>query len=314
MTIRYITGVARQVALCACLCLVASTVTAGIRETLDAIEASEFRFARAHSEVPFMPLGWAQTVYYPNSRFEDEQGILPGATVAEYTLNLGGAMPAYVASRDMLLVGGDCSWDQFTVKSGPYRDQSVLRLTPVTGWLHQFGRKDMAGAFVAPIFSQELRNNGSWGVSGYTGVVGIHWFNDDLQLLYGGIYQNSFGTHAGYPYLGLQWAPTPKTSLALVFPWPTFTYAPTDRWIVSVGIGPGGSSWVSRGNGEEATESLGSWNLTAGAGYRFYEKLWLFAGVGVAGLRGVDIESSDSRTRYESKPGAVFTIAVQFRP
>ena len=314
MTIPCVIRAARRAGLCGCLFLAATTASAGISEMLEAVRASQFRFARAESEVPFMPLGWARSLYYPNASFEDEQGVLPSASASEYTLSLGGLMPAHVASRDMFLLGGDVTWDEINVKSGPYRDQSVLRLTPVTGWLHQFGQEDMAGAFVAPIFSQEMRNNGDWGVSGYAGVVGMHWFSDKVQLLYGGIYQHSYGKDTGYPYLGLQWSPSPKTSLTLVFPWPTFTYAPSDRWIVSVGISPGGSSWVRRSNGEEVGESLGSWNLTAGAGYRFYGKLWLFAGAGVAGVRGVEIERADNRTRYQSEPGAVFTLAVQFRP
>ena len=50
------------------------------------------------------------------------------------------------------------------------------------------------------------------------------------------------------------------------------------------------------------------------AGYRLHGKLWLFAGAGVAGLRGLKIESGDDRLRFESKPGPVFTLALQLRP
>ena len=39
----------------------------------------------------------------------------------------------------------------------------------------------------------------------------------------------------------------------------------------------------------QTTESLSSWNCTAGAGYRFHEELWLFAGAGVAGFGGMTI-------------------------
>ena len=89
------------------------------------------------------------------------------------------------------------------------------------------------------MFSQELRGNGSWGYSGYGGVIAMHTFSDEFQLLYGGVYENSFGQHSGYPYLGLQWLPTPRCALALVFPWPTFTYVPGDRWLLQLMVGPG---------------------------------------------------------------------------
>ena len=108
--------------------------------------------------------------------------------------------------------------------------------------------------------------------------------------------------------------PSPKWSLALVFPWPTLTYAPRDRWLLQLGIAPGGSSWVTHSSNLETTETLGSWNLNTGAGYCLCGKIWVFGGVGVAGLRGLKIESGDDRTRFESKPGAVFTLALQIRP
>ncbi len=260
-----------------------------MQEILEAVKTSEFRFSRSSTEVPFMPLGWAQDRFYPNSQFTGAG--LPGAGVVENTASLGAVVPPYVGQRDMLLVGGDMAWDHISIKSGPYKDQSVLRLTPVTGWLHQFGEEDMAGAFVAPIFSKELLNDGSWGANGYGGVVGIHWFSDHFQLLYGGIYQYSFGQSAGYPYFGVMWQPTPRCSLNFVFPWPTFTYVPADRWLLQVGMAPGGSSWVKRGNDYETTESISSWNITAGVGYRLHEKFWLMAGAGVAGLREIEIQN-----------------------
>ena len=290
------------------------TAFAGMNDILEAIQQSEFRFARSVSEVPFFPVGWAQDRFYPRAQFKDERGALPNGEVVENTFDLGCVLPAYVAKRDMLLLGTDVAWDNLDVQSGPYADQSVLRLAPVAAWLHQFGENETVGAFVAPIFSKELREGQPWGANGYGGVIGMHWFSDEFQLLYGGVYQYSFGQHAGYPYLGMMWMPTPRCSLALVFPWPTFTYTPADRWILQLGISPGGSSWVRRGAGFETTESVASWDLAAGAGYRLHGKLWLFAGAGLAGLRGVKIEGGGDQTRFESKPGAVFTLALQIRP
>ena len=285
-----------------------------MQEMLEAIHASEFRFARAKSEVPFFPLGWVQDRYYPNSTFKSADGNLAEADVAENTLGMGAVLPAYIAQRDMLLLGGDLSFDNIAVKSGPYADQNVMTLTPVAGWLHQFGEDDLVGAFIAPMFSYELRAAEDWGVSAYGGVVGMHYITDKFQLLYGGIYQNSFGDSMGYPYLGVNWMPTPRWSIALVVPWPTISYAASDRWLFQLAVSPGGSSWAQRDGNYESTQSLSSWNMTLGAGYRCYEKLWLFAAVGVAGFRGITIESEEMEDRLESKPSMIFSLALQFRP
>jgi len=294
--------------------LATSTALAGMQETLEAIQASQFRFARMQSQVPFFPLGWVQDRFYPNSTFEAERGDLAEAGAAENTLGLGGVLPAYVAERDMLLVGGDVSLDEILVKSGPYADQSVLTLTPVAAWLHQFGNNHLAGAFVAPMVSYEFQVARDWGISGYGGVVGMYYFSDTLQVLYGGIYQNSFGESMGYPYLGVNWLPSPRWSVALVIPWPTVSYAASDRWLFQLAVAPGGSSWVRHDNHFEATQSLSSWNVTLGAGYRFYGNLWLYSGVGVAGFRGVTIEEEGIEERLQSQPSVIFSLAIQFRP
>jgi hypothetical protein len=285
-----------------------------MNEILDAIKQSEFSFMRSDSEVPFLPVAWAQDRFYPEARFEEEHGALPSAEVVENTINLGLVLPAYVARRDMVFLGADLAWDDLNVRSGPYQNQSVLRLTPVAAWMHQFGATETLGVFAAPIFSKELRGDEPWGTSGYGGVIGMHQFSQKFHFLYGGVYQSSFGRHSAYPYLGARWLPSPKWSLDLLFPWPTISYVPYERWLLQVGVEPGGSSWVKRGAGYETAESLDSWNLTAGAAYRVHGHLWLYAGAGVAGLRGVKIESHDDETRFESKPGAVLTLALQFRP
>ena len=296
------------------LAMIPLTTFAGMDETMKAFQQSEFSFARSISEVPFYPIGWAQDNFYPRPEYKDEGGALPTGTVVENTFDVGLVLPVYVARRDMLLLGADIAWDNLDVRSGPYQNQSILRLTPVAAWLHQFGAKETVGVFVAPIFSKELRGDQPWGTSGYGGVIAMHTFSDEWQLLYGGVYEYSFGRNTFYPYLGVLWSPMPKCSMALVFPWPTFSYVPRDRWLLQVGLAPGGSSWVARGSNFETTQSFASWNLTAGAGYRLQGKFWLFGGAGLAGLRGLKIESGGDQTRFESKPGAVFTLALQFRP
>ncbi len=171
-------------------------------DILEAIKQSEFSFARSASDVPFFPVGWLQDNYYSAAEFEDQEGVRPTAEVTEHTFSAGAVLPVYVAKRDMWVLGGDLAWDRIDIQQGPYQDQSVLRVTPVAAWLHQYGEKDMVGIFVAPIFSKEQRADQAWATSGYGGVVALHWYSDQFQLLYGGVYEYSFGQHALYPYAG----------------------------------------------------------------------------------------------------------------
>lgn len=284
-----------------------------MQEVLEAVRDSEFRFARSVSDVPFLPMGWAQDTWYPNAGFEPERGGLPAVFVEQNSASLGAFLPAYVGKRDMLLLGGDLTLDSVRIKKGIFRDQRVVRLTPVAAWLNQMTPDDLVGVFVAPMISKEIENGGPWGFSGYGGVVAMHYFSDTLQLLYGGVYHNNFGQHAAYPYFGINWIPDGKLSVALVFPWPTITYAPHPNWLLQVGVAPGGGSWTRRRGSYEITEYLGSWNLQAGAGYRLHSHFWLVASGGVTGLRGWESGSSGV-LRYEAKPSAVFSLALQFRP
>ncbi len=81
-----------------------------------------------------------------------------------------------------------------------------------------------------------------------------------------------------------------------------------------MGVSPGGSTWAKNGDSFEATESLGSWNVTARVGYRFYEHLWLAAGAGLAGWRGVDLSAGNDEVSFKSKPSPMFTLGIEFRP
>ena len=75
-----------------------------------------------------------------------------------------------------------------------------------------------------------------------------------------------------------------------------------------------GSSWVARGSGYESTQSLDSWNLTAGAAYRLTDSFWLFAGVGRTGLRGFTRIGGGNEANFQARSGPVYTLAIQFRP
>jgi len=287
---------------------------AAVDDILEAIRQSEFRFARAGSEVPFIPVGWLQYRYYPVTAFHDEQDQLAPAEASEHAVSLGAIVPVHVDRRDMILLGGDLAWDSIQVKSGPYRDQRIARITPVAAWLHQFGTDHMVGAFVAPILSKEFEQDRPWSANGFAGLIGMYWYSDTLQWVYGGVYETYFGDDYFYPYLGMQWNPTPQWSVALLFPWPTVSYAPAKGWLLQLGIVPGGSSWVSNDQGFESTQALGSWNTSFGVSYQLQGSWWLYAGAGLTGLRSVTQRASGNEQYLDADPSPVYTLAIEFRP
>ena len=93
------------------------------------------------------------------------------------------------------------------------------------------------------------------------------------------------------------WMPTPRCSLGSVSS-PTSLISRADRWLLSVGISPAGSSWVRRQDGYENHAVVELVESHGGGGLSLLQKLWLFGGVGLAGFRGLDLE--DRR-----QPGAV---------
>jgi hypothetical protein len=303
-----------RLALAALIAAAAGAARAGLDDIFEAIKSSEFRFARTKSEVPFPPLGWVQYRAYDSALFRDTQGRRPSAEADEATFSVGGLVPLYVATRDMVVAGGDFSQTSIGVRTGPYRDQRVQQATLVAAWLHQYGTSETVGLFVAPILSRDANSDRPSHVNGFGGVVGMHWQSDTLQWLYGAVFEYNFGARTLYPYFGVLWLPTPRWSVALAVPWPTVAYALSDRWLLESGISPGSTSWVTQGDEVQSTQSLGSWNFSVGGAYRLHGRFWLYAGAGVTFGHELTYGGSDGETRFDAESRPVYTIALQFRP
>jgi hypothetical protein len=293
--------------------LLASPAHAFIDDIIETVQRSEFRFVRSDSEIPFVPLSWVQTRSYLSTELVGETGGPPPGTFSETAFSEGLVLPAYVSTRDMLLLGEEVLFDKLDVESGPYSDQRVVSVAPIAVWLSQLDRENLLGVFAVPLFSREVEKHDSWGAQAFAGVIVMHWKSDRFQWLYGGVYEYSFGRHYFYPYLGAIWSPSRKCSLSLVFPWPTFNYAVNDRWLLSLGVAPGGSSWQAEPDGARVVYSFVGWNLDARVAWRFYERLWLQCGAGIAGLRRITITTGESATEIKSKPTLAFSVSVQFR-
>jgi Domain of unknown function (DUF6268) len=293
----------------------AAEVDASIDDLVQAFAASEIKLSRVENDVPMPPLGWMQQRFYSSAEFSSYSGANPPGSFRQHETGVGLFLPAYIGRRDLVLAGLDASRDVFDFKSGSARDIEVLTLTPATGWLHQLNPDSQIGAFLAPMFSSAHSGSGRWGAQAFAGVLATHQARDSMTLIYGAVYEYSFGSHRGYPYLGLNWLPDRHWAVALIVPWPAISYAPTDRFFLQLGAQPGGTAWRLRADGEEAAANFGSWNLSASFGWRLANRLWLSGSAGFAGLRSFEV-SDRQGTRLEAEINGcpVFNLALQFRP
>lgn len=293
----------------------AGNVFGGVDDIVQAIASSELRFSRTESDVPFPALGWVKYHHYSTAEFANFEGGPSPGSFRQHEVNFGLVMPVHVAQRDIVLAGLDTSYDRFDFKSSAFHDAEVLTLTPVAGWLRQVNTDSQVVAFVAPMFSSALGDNTHWGTHAFAGLLGTYQATDHLMWIYGGVYEYSFGSHYVYPYLGLNWLPDPRWAVTLVVPWPSVTYAPNKRFFVHLGVAPGGASWRVRDGGEDTVASFGSWNVSAGAGYRFAGHFWLHGEVGMAGLHSLQITShGKSHLDADINRHPVLTLSVEFRP
>lgn len=289
-------------------------VMAAVDEILDSIRQSEFRFARSGSEVPFIPMGWLQYRYYPATSFHDDNDVLASAEAEQHSISFGAIVPVYVDQRDMLLVGGDLASDAIRVKSGPYNDQRVTRITPVATWLHQFGTDHTSAAFVAPFFSKEYAQDRFWSTDYFAGMIVMYWHSDTLQWLYGGVYESYFGQRYLYPYFGALWNPTPQWSASLLFPWPAISYAPAKGWLLKLGIAPGGFSWLAHDDGYESAQEFGTWNTTFSVSKQLQGSWWIYAGAGVTAFRSIAHVSFGNENRLDAQTSPLYMLGIEFRP
>jgi len=282
---------------------------------VQAIVNSDIRFTLADSYVPFIPVAWAVYRDYSDAEFvNDIEAVSPGE-FGQRQANVGLILPVYVGKRDMVVAGFDASFAQFNFETPVIDDTNVATFTPVAGWLRQLDSDSQLGAFIAPLISSALDDSNEWGVDAYAGVIGSYKANDTLMWIYGGVYEYGFGEHYFYPYVGLRWVPNAHWAVSLIAPWPTVAYAPNPNFFINVGVMPGGASWRLNNEGNETIASFGSWNLSAGAGYRVSGHLWIHAQAGMAGLRSFEISGhGDTQLEADIERRPVFSLALEFRP
>lgn len=289
-------GAMRLIAFCCVLFLVAGPVsgeTGLVERVMLKLQVMEFEFARAESDVPFLPALNASFKVYGKTEFAQFEGLPAADDEAEFRTRVASAYaaaPLYIGRRGFALTVPYVSRTRFHFTRGDRADEDVTSVyLPVGGaWQTESGRQ--WGAFVMPAGYSPLSGEGDWAWSGMGGMMGRTFSGRNLVWYYGLVYDHAFSDGYYLPYLGFTYQMDPTWAFSMVAPWPGINYAPSDSFFMRVGVSPSGATWAV--DEDQAMTSLGGWDLGLWANWRLSKTLWLSAGSGVSGLRNLRISTS----------------------
>lgn len=279
------------------------------------LQATEFEFSRAETDVPFVPLSAINAAAYGKTEFQKVDG---SGTAAEYRSTYLGAyttVPLYIGKRGLAVAVPYVSHTRFTSMTEGMRDQSVESVYLPIGGAWQAEDGNQWGGFIMPSVHSPISDEGEWADDFMGGVLGRHFSGNDATWYYGAVYDYSFGANYIYPYLGYMVQLDPKWLFSLVMPWPAVSYAPSDHFVTTFGVLPSGANWVIDEAGENVTGSFGGWDVGVRFGWRLTDLLWLSAGGGFSGLRSLQVDDSGEMAFEQNlSPEPFVSIGLGIRP
>jgi hypothetical protein len=283
--------------------------------TLLKLRETEFEFSRAESDVPFIPVVSVSHSEYGRTRFARTDGT--GSDVEFRTGNTAGyaLLPLHIGRRSLALAVPTASYTRFRFTQGDFADQDVAGISLVLAGAVQTTGGNQWGGFIMPSAYAPLLDNGDWGASGMAGIIGRNLQGERTAWYYGVVYDYSFGDGYFLPYVGFTYTLDPVWVISMIAPWPSVTYAPSKSFNVKAGLAPSGASWVFSRDGEgQVASSIGGWDLGLWANWRLTRIAWVAVGVGVSGLRSLEI-GEDGNTHFdpeiESEPWVSLSFNVR---
>ncbi len=252
---------------------------------------SEFEFVRAQSNAPFPPAASLATSVYQESEFRRADGIDSDVTFQQATISEYAFLPITLGKRDAIAIGQWMSWTHFDIDNAPRDDLDVFSVSVPVGWIRQQSPNWQIAAFVAPLGHRTPEDNWYWETMG--GAFARNVRGDRFAWIFGAYFDVSPLEDFYTPYLGATYVINEQWTLNAIMPWPSVTYAPTNRTVFRLGVAPSGASWTIEPGERRPRMNLSTWNFGLTAEHRLASNLWLGFEVGVAGLRGLSIVGSD---------------------
>ncbi len=274
---------------------------------------SEIQFARARSNVPFLPAAWLTVSGYQEGRFATPEDGESEVTYRQSSLSEGAFLPLPLGRRDAVVIGEWLGATQFHVKNTSAHDLNVLSVSVPIGWIRQANADWQLAAFVAPLGSTSRDDDWYWETLG--GAFARYTQSDRLYWIFGAYFDVAPLEDFYTPYLGLTYALDERWSIEVVLPWPGVSYAPNPNTFFRLGVSPSGASWSVEPGVRRPRVSLSAWNLGLGAEHRIFGNVWLGVEAGVSGLRGLSIVGGqfESLQTHMSNTGYA-SLTINLRP
>jgi len=304
-----------------CTCAL-SPVKADTNDWIDAtmlkLKTIDFEFSRSESAVPFLPVLSAGHTIYGKTEFASVEGGGQNVTFRTQSSYAYAMVPLYVGDSGLAVAVPCVSHTWFHFTEGDMKDGDATAVYLPFGAMWQTEGKTQWGWFLMPSAYSPLSSEGDWAASGMGGVMGRYMSGDRLTWYYGVVYDYGFSDGYFLPYAGFSYVIDPTWAISMIAPWPSVSYAPSDKFFVQLGVSPSGASWAldrSTENGDKVMASFGGWDLGLWGNWRVGPAWWLSAGGGVSGLRSLQVDPNGD-ANFDQKVGSEpwVGITLSLRP
>ncbi len=274
---------------------------------------SEIQFQRAESNVPFLPLAYAEYKNYDDTKLKLEDGDT--VTIDQTTFAQGAVLPILASPRDVLFIGEWINTSQISSSSPGFESFDATQVAIPLGWLHQESQDTQIGGFIAPLgYKADLDDSGwSWQTLG--GAFSRHTYSDDIWWAFGAYFDVGGIDDTYLPYLGAFWQVNEKLSISAIMPWPAILYAPTKNTLFRFGASPTGSSWQVNRDTTQIAQELSGWDFGVAAEHRVFKSLWFKVEAGFGGLRALRLENDEIKAPdFKVDASSYVKIGINLRP
>jgi len=282
-------------------------------DLMQSFGASDIRFQRSDSNVPFLPVAFLSTTQYSDVELTAD-GVAVGS-FDQTTVSQGGGLPILLNSRDALVLGEYLSWTRFDSRSDAFESFDAYSVGLPVGGFRQVDDDTQAAVFLMPLGHKASLPASSWRWELLGGAFGREHVSDRFWWGYGVFFDVGQGDDYAIPYLGGAWELSERLTLSAVMPWPAVLYAPTPDTLFRFGAAPSSASWSLSPDRSDLFYELGSWDFGLAAEKRLSGNFWMFLEGGVAGLRSLRVTSDDlDGPDFELDSGPFVRLGLNFRP
>jgi len=246
----------------------------------------------------------------------------PGTDMAIREVRLSVPVPLLSNESSRLVTGVDVRWTalDFDGPSPFGKDLNLYRVQVPLDFWHSFNDRWKAWGRVAPGLFTDFRNLDDDAFAVTVLALASYQIVPEFSAAFGAYYSRDLGEDRVLPALGLIWKPDLHWNIGLTFPRASVAYAPTDEWLFSLQVAPGGSGWsitdeVSGGN---RRLDYKSWRAGLGVEHAVARvgpaRLWAFLSGGVELGRELSVHEGDA-VRFETglENGPFFSGGIRLR-